>query len=282
MQRTTHKFHFGGLSLIAVAAIFLATFLPADNANAGSALTGTITLDVQFVCHDGGNRGHSPQIHLTKHAGDRVDSNPPGTVWSSKPKAYYDATECYDLSTGFKRGDIIYAWFDAHGGTFQCPHFRLKYVPNRTDIWVQNGGISIFNVSCVAKWSLKGHINSPVVRPPTKTYQASEICHDGANRGAEIRLQVSDGNNRWVPAGMTYKGYYTRTQCFKLPNLKNGTKVTVYYQERGSEHYQGKDTGHVVWCDKFQVKINRKAKPMWVQTTGHAIWDIGCRARRNL
>ena len=278
-QRTTFKFSYRGLSLFA-ATIFLATFLPTNNANAGEALSGMITLDVQYVCHDGGNRGYSPYIVLTKHAGRPSTYGPPDVRWKSKYKAYYDATECFDMATQFSRGDIVYAWYDRDGGLHQCPHFRLKFVPNRTDIWIQNLGHTAFDVSCIAKWSLRRNVNSPQKRT-LKVFQASEICHDGANRGAEARLQVSDGTNRWKPAGMTFKGYYTRTQCFKLPNLKNGTKVAVYHQQKGGK-YEGAEHGHIAWCHDFVVKINRKAKPMWVQTTGHTIYDMGCRARRNI
>ena len=273
-----------GLFLFAVATFFLATFLPANNAHAGSALTGTVTLDVQYVCHDGGNRGFSPKIFLTKHSGTQVRGEPPGTQWTSRSKAYYDPTECYDLSTGFSRGDIVYVWHSRDRSTRQCPLFRLKFVPNRTDIWVQNLGGTAFNVSCIAKWSLKGHINSPQKRI-LKVYQASAICHDGANRGAEARIQVSDGNDRWAPHGITFKGYYTKTQCFEFPLLRDGTNLAVYHQRRNQneEHNTGiKDRGYVEWCDDFVVKINKNAKPMWVQTTGTTIWNMGCRAKRRL
>ena len=241
MRRSVLKFPLGGLSLFATAAIFLATFLAADDADAGAPITGVF--EVQFVCHDGGNRGESTQIYLTKYAGDPRTYSPPDVRWTAKPKAYYDATECFDLSTKFNRGDIVYAWYRQSDRKFQCPNFRLKYVPNRTDIWIQTGGATSTNVTCVAKWSLKGHINSPVVRPPATVYEASEVCHDGANRGAEARILVSDGINRWLPQGMTFKGYYTKTQCFKLPNLKNGTMLTVYHQQKGDDYHSGKSRG---------------------------------------
>ena len=280
MQRTTLKFGFGGLSLI-VATIFLATFLPANNAHAGAPLSGVITLDVQYVCHDGGNRGYNPLVLITRYAGLNRREAEKTSYWTSIPKAYYDTTECFDMSTKYiSPGAIIYVWYSRDGGTRRCPHFRLRYAPNRTDIWIQNLGSTAFDVTCVAKWSLKRNVNSPQIRT-LKVFQASEICHDGANRGAEARILVSDGKNpRWKPAGMTFKGYYTKTQCFKLPNLKNGTKVTVYHQRR--QVGDGEDAGHVEWCDKFVVKINRKAKPMWVQTTGTTIFNMGCRARRNI
>ena len=286
MQRATLKFQLGGLSLFAAATIFLATFLPANNAHAGAPLSGTITLDVQYVCHDGGNRGYDPYILLTKYLYDSPRGPTEHTHWYSGRKGYYDPTECFDLSTRFNRGDIVSVWYDRDGGIRKCPYFRLKYVPNRTDIWVQNRGSTAFDVTCVAKWSLRNNVNSPQKRT-FKTFQASEICHDGANRGAQVRLKVSDGNSRWVPEGMTFKGYYTKTQCFKFPNQKNGATMTVYHQIRDKDNESittanDKDIGHVTWCDKFVVKINRNAKPMWVQTTGHTRWDTGCRARRNL
>ena len=281
MQRTTLKFRSSGLFLFAVATFFLATFLPTNNAHAGRALSGTITLDVQYVCHDGGNRGYATRIWLSKQSlpNLNLDGSPRHSFWKSIYKHYYDSTECMDLSTKVNRGDFVYVYYARDGGYRQCPHFRLRYVPNRTDIWIQNLGSTAYNVSCVAKWSLKSNVNSPQIRRLT-VFEASEICHDGANRGAEARLQVSDGNNRWVPAGMTFKGYYTKTQCFKFPGLKDGTKVSVYHQRQVLE--AGADAGHIEWCADFVVKINKKAKPMWVQTTGHTVFDMRCRARRNI
>ena len=239
---------------------------------------------MQYVCHDGGNRGYEPFIFLTKYEWNNQREAEKRIEWKSRPKAYYDATECFDMSTKFNRGDIAHVWYDKHGGTQRCPHFRLRYAANRTDVWVQNRGHTAFDVSCLAKWSLKGNVNSPQKRT-FKVFQASQICHDGANRGAQARLLVSDGNNRWLPEGMSFKGYYTSTQCFKFPGLKNGTTVTVYHQYRDKDAEYGwgdKNRGHIAWCDKFVVKINTNAKPMWVQTTGHTRWDMGCRARRNI
>ena len=282
MKHPTPIFQLSGLSLFAAATIFLAT----NTAHAGAAISGKVTLDVQYVCHDGGNRGYNPRIYLTKYGGQAFTTYgaPPDTQWTSNPKYYHDATECFDMATEFKRGDIVYVWYRRDSNAHKCPNFRLKYVPNRTDIWVQNRGSHAADVTCVAKWSLKGHINSPVVRPPATVHQASEICHDGANRGAQPRLLFSDGKRRWAPDGMTYKGYHTPTQCFKLPHLKNGTVLTVYHQARylNDELYAGKQPGHIGWCDEFKVKINRNAKRIWVQNGGRSVSDIRCRARRSL
>ena len=199
MQRTTLKFRSSGLFLFAVATFFLATFLPTNNAHAGKPLTGTVTLDVQYVCHDGGNRGAATRIWLSKESLQNLnlDGSPRHSFWKSIYKHYYDSTECMDLSTKVNRGDYVYVYYARDGGYRQCPHFRLRYVPNRTDIWIQNLGSTAYNVSCVAKWSLKSNVNSPQIRRLT-VFEASEICHDGANRGAEAPLA---GFRRQQPLG---------------------------------------------------------------------------------
>ena len=133
--------------------------LPLQNAHAKNIIQ-TGEIEAQYLCHDGGNRGANVRIVLSKNDGS-PGSGPVRPLYTSSYKGYYSRTTCADLTTlvrmgKIRAGAVMYVHYKttADNGVSRCRDFAIKYMPNNKEVWVQNGGGTIFNVSCVAKDSI--------------------------------------------------------------------------------------------------------------------------------
>ena len=131
--------------------------LPLQNAHAKNViLTGTI--EAQYLCHDGGNRGATVKLFLSRS--DEVDIENDILVDEfarTSGKHYYAGTSCMDLGLHVFDNEMVYVFygyeinFGAYDTGYYCEDFNIRYVRNGKKVWVQNGGTTIWNITCVAK-----------------------------------------------------------------------------------------------------------------------------------
>ena len=129
----------------------------------------------------------------------------------------------------------------------------------------------------------------------TGEIEADTICHDGANRGANIRVLISVGptdagkrlgqepnrSNVVVLDDLGAKGYYTRTTCHRLDQYNissKGTVVSAWAVAHGSIDIKHRAR----LCKSFTVKYVKGAGTMWIQTGGFAYHNVTCVAKDSI
>ena len=116
--------------------------------------------------------------------------------------------------------------------------------------------------------------------------EAQYVCHDGANRGATIRLLLSKFSRGlimdYVFADLGPKTYYTRTSCIDLQdytNHKYGPKLGKYFY---AWYTAGLGTDVVYRCIDFHIVYVKNGKKVWVQNGGRTFWSMTCVAKDKL
>ena len=148
-------------NLIYFAVTFFLAAISVNQAHAKNViLTGDI--DAQYLCHDGANRGASIKLYLSRTAEfdeeKRGANSLIGHFYTGSPKHYYAATTCMDLGLYITEETLVHVFtsydvgfFPSHFPDNYCQDFRIRYVRNGETVWVQNGGTTIWNITCVAK-----------------------------------------------------------------------------------------------------------------------------------
>ena len=132
---------FGALILLAAALVLV---FPLQNAHAKNVIL-TGVLEAQIICHDGANRG-AYMTMVVHHNGYQVGI--------TSYKGYYTKPACFDLGNyNTKVGEVYEVVYNATDmNAFRpCRNFGIRYKKNGKKIWVQTGGTTVWNISCVAK-----------------------------------------------------------------------------------------------------------------------------------
>ena len=109
------------------------------------------------------------------------------------------------------------------------------------------------------------------------------VCHDGANRGATVRVMLGlnpdrgDYDNHFVDLGA--KTYYTATTCLDLGEysayVKPGTVIYAWYSTAGPSIPHDK-------CHNFRLVYAENERTIWIQNAGTVFMNVTCVARNSL